>query len=649
MVETLTDSDLLKKFGQCGDSAYLLQLISRYQNLLYTVALRILNNQSDVEEVLQETCMKVLSNAGSFCGDGSLKNWLLKIVINTSLMRKREQGRKRRAYEEVKQITGQAKVSESEMVEMAPLLETGIAQLDSKTQVPLILHYYEKMTQTEIAKAIGCTQVAVHKRLRKAEDKLKVFFHKHGYAAYSALIIPFLQNAGLLSIPKAYSAGMAATISTSAHSIIVGATSAAITAKSSIITGGTIMSIKAFCATTAVVATLCLSLGYMGGQYADGPGKSLGNESKVNSESSKGNSKKNLLKVGSVKELESQRDNYLARLQAKEMQFGDLKKELDLALKKSTKMENDNRNLLATIKAFEKEAENLADKDPLAGLSTKEKKQLEKTLAWLKDVAHGTYDKMSIADLYQAKSLTLYRAVFDDGVPVADYFASLPNVEKFNLAMADIKNEHLKHIPKKTSTLYLHGTKVTDEAAREIRHLAPNLKVLIAAPGWGTEKALKAIAELKQLEHLSLLFANNVTDAGLRHIANLPNLKALRLSANAKISGVGLKALNQLPLTSLDLRAKISDHDLAEMNYKDLEILSLTYTSITGSGLTNLIEGCPKLKELNLAGPKLTEGFYAFERIKSLRLLDISRTTLKKETVKIQSLLNLRSDLKIRR
>src|SRR5271154_4960299 len=57
-------------------------LLLRFQQPVYNLALRLLNDPSDASDVVQEVFLKVFRNVGHFRGQSSLKTWIFRIAIN---------------------------------------------------------------------------------------------------------------------------------------------------------------------------------------------------------------------------------------------------------------------------------------------------------------------------------------------------------------------------------------------------------------------------------------------------------------------------------------------------------------------------------------------------------------------------------------
>ena len=75
------DLRLVKSLREGSEWAYE-ELLTRFQQPVYTLALRLLNNQSEASDVVQEVFLKVFRNVGNFRGQSTLKTWIYRITVN---------------------------------------------------------------------------------------------------------------------------------------------------------------------------------------------------------------------------------------------------------------------------------------------------------------------------------------------------------------------------------------------------------------------------------------------------------------------------------------------------------------------------------------------------------------------------------------
>lgn len=79
---------LIDGLRQGREDAYR-RLIEEYSEKLYRLACRILRQEEDAREVIQEVFVKVIQKIADFQGDSSLYTWLYRVTVNEALMRKR--------------------------------------------------------------------------------------------------------------------------------------------------------------------------------------------------------------------------------------------------------------------------------------------------------------------------------------------------------------------------------------------------------------------------------------------------------------------------------------------------------------------------------------------------------------------------------
>jgi RNA polymerase sigma-70 factor (ECF subfamily) len=73
--------------AQAGDLGAFESLAGLYENRIYSVAYRFLDNESDAEDVLQEAFLKAFENLSKFRKESSFYTWIMQIAVNASLQR----------------------------------------------------------------------------------------------------------------------------------------------------------------------------------------------------------------------------------------------------------------------------------------------------------------------------------------------------------------------------------------------------------------------------------------------------------------------------------------------------------------------------------------------------------------------------------
>src|SRR5487761_48 len=85
------DADLgLVRRVQAGDREAFQPLVRRYEHGIYRMALAIMRNEADAEEITQDTFLRAFQHLRQFRGDSRFSTWLTQIAINASRMRLRK-------------------------------------------------------------------------------------------------------------------------------------------------------------------------------------------------------------------------------------------------------------------------------------------------------------------------------------------------------------------------------------------------------------------------------------------------------------------------------------------------------------------------------------------------------------------------------
>lgn len=185
VVTSLTDFTedqliLLKK----GDPEAIARFVDIYSSFVYRLALRIVRDPIDAEDVLQETFLKVLQNIHSFEGRSKLSSWLYRIVVNEALLTLR----KRKPYLELDTSTSESDDNDEPMeivdwcclpeevllsVESKKALEEVVQKLPDIYRLVFILRDIEQLSIKETAEALGISEANVKIRLMRARMYLR--------------------------------------------------------------------------------------------------------------------------------------------------------------------------------------------------------------------------------------------------------------------------------------------------------------------------------------------------------------------------------------------------------------------------------------------------------------------------------------------
>lgn len=185
MTDKVTSQEFSLQALQDGDRAEFARLVDAYSTQIYRLALKMLGNEQDAEDVLQNTFMKALLSIKKFEGRSSLSTWLYRIAVNESLMILRRQKPTISVamdYEsdddEIQhptQFTDWCCLPEDELlsVESKGYLDEAIRRLPEKLQVVFLLRDIEGLSIRETSETLDLTETAVKTRLLRARLNLR--------------------------------------------------------------------------------------------------------------------------------------------------------------------------------------------------------------------------------------------------------------------------------------------------------------------------------------------------------------------------------------------------------------------------------------------------------------------------------------------
>lgn len=160
-----------------GDTNAFSVLVDRYKDLIFTLALRMMKNKEEAEEVAQDTFIKTYKSLSKFKGDSKFSTWIYRVAYNTCLDRLKKNKRQQNTvaideYTEHQVKTIDNALDAMETKEKAEAIKTCIDLLPSDDSFLLTLYYYEEQSLDEIAKVTGLKPNNVKVKLFRSRKKL---------------------------------------------------------------------------------------------------------------------------------------------------------------------------------------------------------------------------------------------------------------------------------------------------------------------------------------------------------------------------------------------------------------------------------------------------------------------------------------------
>ncbi len=187
-VESVADSEdlaLVRELRAGSEQAYE-TLLLRFQQPVYNLSLRLLNDPSDASDVVQEVFLKVFRNVGHFRGQSSLKTWIFRIAINEAHNQRRwffrhrhrevgmeEEQEDVRNRSEVLADSGQSPFDYVFDQEKQVMIEEALARINPTFRAAVVLRDITDLSYEEIADILQVSLGTVKSRILRGREALR--------------------------------------------------------------------------------------------------------------------------------------------------------------------------------------------------------------------------------------------------------------------------------------------------------------------------------------------------------------------------------------------------------------------------------------------------------------------------------------------
>ena len=167
-------------------------LVSHFQQPVYSLVYRIVNDPADAADTTQEVFLKVFRGMKQFNGGSSLKTWVYRIAVHEASNRKRwwfrHKAKESSMEPEETELgglkdtlvdRGESPLETVAQNELAELVESELRQVTEPYRTTVILRDIEELSYEEIAEIMDTTLGTVKSRLTRGREALKKRLQKH--------------------------------------------------------------------------------------------------------------------------------------------------------------------------------------------------------------------------------------------------------------------------------------------------------------------------------------------------------------------------------------------------------------------------------------------------------------------------------------
>ena len=176
--ESFDIAQMLIERARKGDQQSIYRLYKMYVRAMYNVSIRIVANQLDAEDILQESFASAFCNLRAYKGEASFGAWLKRIVINKSLNHVKKQ---KIWFEDTGHLPETEDVSDEDelsddniLAEISPeMIHEAIKTLPAKAKVVLNLYLLEDYQHKDIARMLDISESTSKSQYQRARKLLQ--------------------------------------------------------------------------------------------------------------------------------------------------------------------------------------------------------------------------------------------------------------------------------------------------------------------------------------------------------------------------------------------------------------------------------------------------------------------------------------------
>jgi RNA polymerase sigma-70 factor (ECF subfamily) len=157
------------------------ELMKRYGELLYWHIRRIVVGHDDAEDVLQETCIKILGSIDTLKDESKLTAWMYSIATREALTQLRRQTHLFQSIDDLRPALTSKLEAETPMDHEATevLFQKALLTLPTQQRIAFNLRYYDEMSYDEIARITGKNVSTLKSNYHFATEKIKNYIQQH--------------------------------------------------------------------------------------------------------------------------------------------------------------------------------------------------------------------------------------------------------------------------------------------------------------------------------------------------------------------------------------------------------------------------------------------------------------------------------------
>jgi RNA polymerase sigma-70 factor (ECF subfamily) len=163
-----------------GDTQYFSHFVEKYKDIVFSIALKVLRNREDAEEMAQESFVKAFKSLHTFKGDAKFSTWLYRITYNNCISELRKKKLKFVSTDDV-QISDEVEEMNFDGIpeeNRAKYVKAALEKLPEDEYTLILLYYFEDKSVEEISEITKLTESNAKVKLFRARKKLHTILNE---------------------------------------------------------------------------------------------------------------------------------------------------------------------------------------------------------------------------------------------------------------------------------------------------------------------------------------------------------------------------------------------------------------------------------------------------------------------------------------
>jgi RNA polymerase sigma factor (sigma-70 family) len=198
------NDQLLKAYAERGDEAAFRELVERYTRLVYSTALRQVNDAHAAEDITQLVFTHFAQEAGKLLRRRAvIGGWLYRDTVFTASKYRRSTQRRLRREEEASRMNEQnVACREGVWDEVAPVIDEALRHLGGRDRNAIVLRFFDGRALRSVGEALGISEDAARMRVDRALERLRKFLVNRGVAVSAGTLVTLLGTHAASAAPE---------------------------------------------------------------------------------------------------------------------------------------------------------------------------------------------------------------------------------------------------------------------------------------------------------------------------------------------------------------------------------------------------------------------------------------------------------------